>query len=994
MSYFRIFAISSITSLLFLSVFIIVAFDSENSLNKAYEHFSREEYYEARSLLINGDHTIPLSDFYLYEAYLAREELGLKKSQNYLKQAVDELKNKKSSSSLEIYLNLALNAYLLKEVDNLNVAIEQGSYFAEVNDPWIHFFKGCHAYLKNDYKEALANWNDSKSRVWLSNWMKTSFEKLMPTMDIELNFLHTEIENDQFWTARQKLENLLIVANETYHQDIHFLLALSYIKEGNKLPFSRRTLAYQKANDILMLVSSTNVRFSQGKKDIFNAFEKQLTQQITQDYVEDLSLYADALERWKADEHLENVSSIVAKVIHEKSLIGNSKEAALFLGKLSEHLPNERLKSLITMKITQHLYQSISRGSLRHLEDYWTVSQQFLAKQGQSYPSLAIVSANKILELVEKDSEDFKLTKSYINLWKKLEKNNQSRYDLALQLISKAQRFWSIDGNFKKATQLIKIAELLPSINEQNQIQQDIQRAIAKMYRQAIMRDHVHEFSHFQTAIHELGLNAAEIVDPQEINNQLADAHYFFNQGRFDVASSKVEWVLQMTPNDLSARKLAALSAYENGKYQAALEHFNYIKERETDLEEAFAISKVLTGAYEEGYSLLLAHSQKNPLSDQAVLRMAIGHLLNHQPDQSLLWLNKLTFSNDEILTTHYLVSFQKQEWNKVLELFNLLPKTSQQQAALQAVLIQAWIAQNQIDRANYILDEMLATAHFKYPPEESSKPFAVLKYYLTQFDPHDFAARYFLYVKADPEKALKEFHLINNPKNEILIERAELAYRLKHAVEAIKDLNTVLSSAKDTSREKTLCLLANAYLQEGFYLDSVRHFKELFTLNPMQTEEVHESYGQALYAIGRIDLANQHLAMVEQKQFAIIQDPKNTELLDYLLVQYPESLSLKMLQAKKLLEKGDNSHLILAYEMIESINDHHPYMPAAWLLQGQILHKLKFNNPARYCFEKAIALCPSLDEAHHQIALLELEEHDLIAHHQPGIPSLDPGKG
>ena len=270
MTYFKIFAISVCASLLFLSVFIMVAFDSENTLRRAYEHFANKEYYEARQLLINEDSPIPLADFYLYEAYLAREELGIKKSQGYLLQATQELSTKKSSTALEISLNLALDAYLQKDSDALQNAIEQSRIYAAQEDPWIHFFTGCHAYLVRDYPQALKSWEESKTKDWLSHWMQTSFESHLPRNQIELKRLHAEIETGQLWAGRKKLEQYLLTYPEQYHDDIHFLLALSYLKEGDKLPLDKRTFAFQKSIELLSLLPANNSFYIQEKQSILN----------------------------------------------------------------------------------------------------------------------------------------------------------------------------------------------------------------------------------------------------------------------------------------------------------------------------------------------------------------------------------------------------------------------------------------------------------------------------------------------------------------------------------------------------------------------------------------------------------------------------------------------------------------------------------------------------------------------------------------------------
>lgn len=956
MTYFKIFAISAISSLLFLSVFVIVAFDSENSLREAYEHYEKQEYYEARALLVNEDNTIPLADFYLYEAYLAREELGLKKSQSYLNQASLELKNKKSSTALEIYLNLALDAYLLNDPVTLDFVIEKAQSYAEPNEPWVYFFKGLHAYMTKDYKLALQNWARSKSRPWLSNWMKTSFSKALTSIETELKYLHSEIESELYWSAREKLENKLMVSPDVHHHNIRYLIALTYIKEGNTLPLSKRSLAYQKAHDILLLVPLEHLNYVQGKEQIFDAFQEQIMQQLAVDHFDDISFYISVLEKWNAQPQLEKISVAVAKMVHERSLTGHSKEASFLLQGLAEQLPEGQLKHLITTKIAQQLYHAIAKGHLRHIEEHWAVCQNFLASQGQSYPLLTSMTATKILDVVSQDSTELNKTKPYIHLWKALEKNGHYRLHLAQELILKAQRLWSIEGNFQKAINLIKIAERLPFEGEQVLLHESIERAITKTYRQAILRDHIHEFPFIQMAIKEFNLDNNAILDAKEVENQLADAEYLYRNGRNGLASAKALWVLQVNPENQAARKIAALTAYENGYYHELLSHVHHLNEISLDLQEAVAISKVLTNAQDEGYSLLMQLANQNPISQSTVLRLAYGHLINLQPDQSLLWLNKIHVPCDETLIGHYIASFQKHEWGKTIDLYKHLPSTYSKIPALKGIIIQALIAQGNFSTAHDHFLEMLDLANYKsYQDEESSSSLAILQRHLNHFDVRDFAGRYFLHVKHDAENALNQFAMVKNAKPNLLYERAELAVKLNHFPEAINDLTLAINSSEDILKKKSLALLGNIYLNLGFYHDSVRYFKELFALNPMQSLELHQSYGIALSAIHCSELAQEHLAICGLNIQNLNPALDISDLLKSNSKQYPESLTMNILKAKQLLKLADKSSssddLLLAYEIIDSLNEAHPYIPEAWLIKGKILSKLKFNESANIAF-------------------------------------------
>lgn len=998
MTYFKIFAISVCSSLLFLSVFVMVAFDSENTLSKAYDHYANKEYYEARQLLINEDNSIPLADFYLYEAYLAREELGLKKSQGYLYQAIQELATKKSSTALEIALNLALDAYLQKDIDALEIAIEQSRVYAAAEDPWIQFFIGCQAYLNRDYILALKSWEACQSRHCLSNWMKTSFENHLTDEQIELNRLHAEIETGQLWTTRKKLEQSLLTLPD-YQDDIHFLLALSYIKEGDKLPFDQRHFAYQKSIELLQKVPENNLYYIQEKHLIHEAIKDQILQEISQSHFVTLSLYIAMMEKWHAQEYLEKISAALAGMFNEKVMTGHHTEASNFIWSLSESMPDGELKRLFTLKLSKQLDGSIAKGNLRHLEDYWKIYQNIPWLEKQTFLLLAEATSCKILEFVESDHSNFEKTKTYIQLWKSFEKNPSNRYFLAQELLQKAYRFWAVNGESQKAITLIKIAESLPFVTEQQLIHADIQRTVVKIYRQAILQDHVHEFPFIQTAAKEFQLSDVEFFDRMETSNQLADAQYLFHIGRYPLASSKALWVLQMDPNDQLARKIAAMTAYEEGHYSEVIDHIKYLKAIDNSINEALAVSKILTGDIHQSQLLLNALAEKHSLSDETILRLGFGFLILSQPDQSMFWLNKISTVNDEVRMGLCIAAFQKQSWDVVVSQYNQLSNMYKQNPVVQGIVIQALVAQNQIEKANEIFSTFLLTQSHHSIHEAGSKAFILIQKHLSHFDANDFAARYFLHVKKDPELALRKFREIKHSTPELLLERADLAYSLKNYAESIQDLQRLLQNSNGSIREKALIKLGDIYLELGFYPDSVRHFKELFTLNSLQSTTIHQSYCKALRAIGRVDLAIKHYSLlgiippaplVAPQEFGMVLDPnispeKRLKIFEFQQTLYPECISLQMLRVKELIhlsEKKENAseELLSAYDILEIINKEHPYIPESWFLQGQVLAKLHFKESAKQTFAKAISLNPHYAEAYKQLAAINVSECDYLA--------------
>lgn len=972
----------------------MVAFDSKNTLSQAYEHFAKKEYYESRQLLLHEDNSIPLADFYLYEAYLAREELGLKKSQSYLQQAIYELTRKKSSAAFEITLNIALNACLQKDAEALETAIEQGLPFVTPEEPWIHFFKGYLAYLNKDYPEALRFWEKEGTRHWLSNWMKTSFEIHFPEEQTELALSHAEIEQGFIQAARKKLEKYLKTRPEKFHDQIRFLLAYSYFKECDKIAFNKRSETYQKAIEILALISSKNSQH-QEKCLILQALNKQIFESIAHNYFDDLPLYITTLEKWQASEELKMLSHNLAAMFNENALTGNREAAAILIRNLSA-LDEGIFKQFFRAHLLDYMQHALTKENIRHLEDYWSLYKSFPGIDSSSFSSLKETAAQKILSFIENENEELKKTKVYLALWKSLEKHPYDRYVFSKQLVDKAQRMWSLKGNIKKGMALFKIAESLPFSTEYNLIKEDIEQALVKSYKQALSQERIEEFSSILIALKEFNLPLDEILNPNEISNQLEDAQYLYSVKNYSKAYEKANWVLLLNPNNQAARTIAVLTAYEQGCYLDAIEHIKHLKAIDFSIGEILAVSQMLTGDTMNGKFLLGLLSANQPLSQDVIQRIGYGYLVLYQPHDALEWLNKVAIESDEILVGKFIASFQKQEWEKTLELFSQLDVSHQQNPALQALAIQAHVAQNQIDQSNELFARFLVSKVTPFIESNHSKAFALLQKNLHYFDPNDFAARYYLYVKQNADQALTSFYAINNPSPELLFERAQLSFSMKHYSQAIQDLEKALPDLKTPYLENALSLMGSAYLQIGFYPDSVKAFSELFYSNPQQDANIQKAYADALVAIGRFDLAAPHLidlglslpsSLMAPQELALPFEMKSSphkrlKALEFYLTQHPKNISLQILIIKELLSQSENSkhpseELLLAFEKLEELNDQTLPLPEVCFLQGQVLKKLHFYDSAKKAFTKSILLNPYYVDAYKLLADVNIYEHD-----------------
>lgn len=933
----------------------MVAFDSENTLKMAYEHYENGDYYQSRQLLVNEDSSIPLADFYLYESYLAREELGIKKSQNYLYQALDQLASKKSSTAYEISLNLALDAYLQKDLTALSHALIQSRHYTQSDDPWLYFFQGLHAYHKENYSDALTFWKLSEAKQWLSPWMRTSFQKHFSEEEMCLKFLHAEIETGEILETRKKLQDLLKKYHRTYQDDIRYLIGLSILKEAHHYPLTQRSPFFEKAWEYLRDIPNNNSFLAKEKNRVAKFFEKQVLQEIVQQNFSTLPIYAAALEKWQSVDELKSFCQEIAQFFNALTLTDHLAEAALTINELEKSLSQGWVKEQMALCIHQQMHQIISQKNIKLLDTYWNISKDFLISQNIPLHNFSQTILYKLFETIEHENTPFHATQAYLSFIQTYESDPHRRYDLAKQMVQKAIPLWLEKRESLKAIELIKLAKQLPDISEHALLQEDILQAVTDIHRSVHLEDLVEDFSNLQLAITQFNLSHLNLLDEQEISNQLADAQYQFHQGHLSIASKKVAWVLNNKPDDYTARKIAALIAWEEGSYTDIQHHQKYLNPSDRDLKDLFAFITSFNSP-----------SLSSEPSENVKLKLAQVFLIRSQPEKAVIWLDKLLTKDEEALLGYYVAAFQNKAWEKVLDFYPQLDLRHAQTPLVQAMFIQACIAKNQLEKADLMFSQLTS----KHNGDNKPKHYSFFEKHLQHFNLEAFTANYFLYVKNDPQIALKTLKKSSSLPKELLLQKAQLAFECKDYLSAILDLKNYLQSEDCANGEKALSLMAQNYFALEYYEDCVISLKNLLEVSPLN-RQLEKIYEQALAAVNCHSSKN-----ISFKDATRSEIETNSQDL-------AESLTCKLMQVKQCLSKGNLQHpfseeFLSAYALLQNINEQHPYFSEAWFLKGRILIGMQFYEAAKASYCKAIETCPSDIEAYKNLASLYILENDL----------------
>jgi hypothetical protein len=738
MTYFKIFTLSVISSLLFLSAFIMVAFDSDTALSQAYDYYEQGDCHAARIFLMNEDTTIPVSDFYLYEAYLAREELGLKKSQNYLQQAYNELHSKKSSTAYEITLNLAFDAFRQKEIYALESAINLSESFAMNDTSWIYFFKACHAYISHNYQLADALWDNKPFPNWLSKWMETSFTRNWSPEELQFMQIFAKIQIGNTTEAREKLFDMQETSSDD--ETITFFFGLCRVKDEQMREESEPE-SFKWALNSFNSVPEQNKFFSENKKQLINVFKDQILTQIThQDplYLEDFLAF---LEKQNAHEEMSFLAKEISTILKNKIEAKDPQKAI----QCFNLIPDSQVRTLTLQEFCNEICCQISEKNFDNLLMGWIEYKDLFSKQ--TYFRDLIKNHLSSVILIESTLEVSHCEKA-LYLWNLIEENFYERTLFASQLVQHAQECWSIYNKPEAAISLMKMTESILYPNEKPIIQNEITKAIAKTYQQKILQDQMDDFGYILCAIKEFNLDANAIIDIQDVGNLLADASYQFQNGQIQSALKKAKWVLDLDPENKEAKEIAGLVLYEKGEYSEAYSLLKNLEAQNQDLKEAIYVTNLLYG----NSSFMNIHS----LSEEACLRIAFGYLSLSQTDNANLWLNQITTTNNEILTAKLIAASQKNNWLEVSDLYENLSDSKKNIPAIQSLAIQSFVYQNQTKQADNLFYRFVLASSFQGDIENESKPFQILRKQLSYFDRYDFASRYYLYVKNEVANAEK----------------------------------------------------------------------------------------------------------------------------------------------------------------------------------------------------------------------------------------------
>ncbi len=853
MSYVKT-AIATIFVLIGLLVgYMFFAFDSSYELNLAYDSFLKGEDQQAQHELEKVKDTLPADQLALYHAYISRALKQLPQSQEYLKQAASAAKPD-SSALLEIRLNQALNAYLLRDNAALQVAVADAAKISS-NHPWVVFFEALERFESADYLKAMELWSVRSERTPLSGWMKKSFDSIFTRPWMVLTLSRCQIEVGKYLIARQTLEEEFEGANEPEATEINFLLGLSYAKEAQEKTPSGAAPYWKLAMSYLNRVPLQNERYNTDRQQLIAIVEKLVKQLLEAKSYNDLPFYASALQGWGADKTLNDMASVVITHLNQALNDHQWKRVEELAVLLNRMLPDGDNRQNLQRRFQALAANALSGANIEQVTEYWAVAHLLSSNPDQMASDFAAKTAAKIVALLPNDDATLSKTMPYLRFWADIDKSPDSRLTFATSLLVEAENAWLTPGGENKAQQIITAASSLVPTESSAAFNEQIQKLIVRVYEEISKRDDVEKLPSL-TEVAKRYHVILDISSDAQLQKHAASAQELLRQGRYDEALSRAQWILSFKPEDPQASFIAGIILYEKADYFKAKQLLSSLTNPTPAVREALAVSQFLTGDTEQGMVTINELKSKRMLQDDTLLRLGLGLLIQGKPTDALVWLQQINQKMPEVLIAKAYADYLLKQYDNITVDLRQLPTPYSGLDGVRGLAIQTDIALGHLDEAEQALVKLL-----RQPEQPPTAGFSAA---FQQFDQLRFSelSRYFLAglffrdIRKNNEAAVKYFRLIKNPTPGMLIVRGETLQALGHNDEAIADLKVAVDQGIDPiARLKAIPLLAMALEARQRRLEALTMFQYYYQLQP-NSNEFRAQYARLLQKLRRYDLA------------------------------------------------------------------------------------------------------------------------------------------
>lgn len=857
MDHRKFYIIATISAFLILSLWFYISSNSEYTMNRVLDAYTKGDYSEAQRLLDGYRYRIPEDKYHLYTAYNQRGIKDIPSSDESLKKALSATEsNRNKDIRFEIYLNQTLNAYLERDFERFNQSLKNATDISP-GDEWVVFLNGIQNYLKEDYKHALTNW---ETLPWSSNhsiWLQTAFKKAFSSNWISTRILRAQIETGDYLTSRQILEQEYQRATtEEEKINLDFLLGLTYVKEGSlkppaaAVPYDKLSISY--FNKVPLKNPPYNIEI----QSVEDKFKTQAINLINSKLYGDIPFYISTLNEWGAIEELNEIRRqlfmVLKKSSEEKDWPSVKSLTVILKGSFNDSQSQEALLTFFN----NYLETSAQKGDPASMLQFFEAGK-VLSEDSKAIPaSIRISALEDILNYVAIDSDQLNLLSPYIDFSTRL-----NDPQLTKELIGLAGTVWQVPGLEKKALMILEKIGSNKALTPESK--NELKETLNFMYQYALLQDNPDMVLPLLQLNDRLNILEEYSTKPTEIIQRLQTIERLKNEGNLSKAYKDAQVLAKIDPKNPQVLYQAGMLAYDMGDYSLAYEILSKLNVDTPEIKSAVYVSDLLTNG-EKGK---VASAKAPELNRDAMLHLALGYLNMGKVEESRRWFDRILPNDDEVNAGLVTLSYMNKNWNQVLSYYMKLSPKFQRIESLQAMEIRALqkIGQDDIAQSKLLALLQAPENNDEQLSIQYSPVFAGFKESTLNDIDRNFVAGIYYLVKQNYDLSLDHFLKDTTPTAENFTNEAEIFIATKRFKDARDALLKADEISKGSLRKVIFPLMGQLFYLQGRYADAWLSFSKYFEMAPDDIEN-RLTFVETLFRVGRADLALAELDTIESK--------------------------------------------------------------------------------------------------------------------------------
>lgn len=852
--------------------------DFNSPESQIFAQYARGNYQEAAALLEKKQHLLDPAQYALFSAYINRLQ-NIQKSNEDLKKAavVAGLEKSKDKNLLfEIYLNQALNEFLMGSPASMEVALKKAESVEGAADDWILFFKGLLDYLKGNYGTALSVLSEHKPQSRVSPWMQTTYQQIFTPDWYFVHFTKANIDQGNLFDVRQKLDEESKNASPQRKEQINLLLGLSYLKEASGKPFGTALPYFKLAFSFFDKASIQDESLQDIREEVIKKIITQITALIQAGQFDDMSAYAENLKKWDlSKKYYPAIEKLLIDNLNAQFSKGNWNTIQQIAASLTILLTDKEQGNLLEKKFENSAQEALIAGNMENVQHNLNIALLFAQNPDALKTKFSNQLATDIFAFAQADDSNLSLITPYVQLWNQLVTDPSLKMAMATKMLDFAKIFWDENQTDKALNFYLLGFSIIPE-DKKKAFRDLLVERLKHSYTNALATNNRKVLKPLIQAKQQLQLTDLEFHEKEDAQKQAEEARQLFEQNQLNEALQKAMWTLEIDPNDQEALLLAGLINYEEGNYEQALVFLKQVKSLNEPGEKALAVSEIIAGDQEHGLNLL---NQLKIESTDIDLRLGFGLLERNKPEQSLQWFKKIEHPNDEVLVGMAYASYQLKRWQDVLNDFSRLSEPYRDLVGIRGIAVNSMAQLNQIDKGEKLLNEILINPNQVTLPSPS-RPFqSFVKNILGSQTPDLIAGIFYKNVQHDNGKALS--YLKKASQNPLaLAEIGEIYFDQKNWEQAIRYFNKSLEESLktiqgETIKEKVSLKLGESYYRLGDDVRGASAFSAYFKNAPKETN-FRSDYAQVLINLRLFTDACEQLKVLEKGNLLSTADKLN----------------------------------------------------------------------------------------------------------------------